>query len=178
MAEFALVMPVLLILIVGIADLGRAFAVGIVLEGAARDGAEMGARGYLKENPGGPPSPVGTYYVDLHLRIARAVCAELKSLPDVTYDSASGDCPGMPILVCVHDDTDDACGTQPFGAVVPAECTIFSPVPTNTRPSSGETSKFVEVRYCYRFAPITQMPFFSFTTLFLQGTRTFTVTDY
>jgi hypothetical protein len=179
LAEFALVLPVLLVLVLGIADLGRAFAVGIVLEGAARDGAEIGARGYLKENPTGPPSPPGTYYVQFHAQIARAFCAEVQSLPDVTFDSGTGDCPGLPLQVCVHDGADDMCSSQPFGAVVPPDCTIFTPAPsTSSHAGTGETSKFVEVRYCYRFSPLTQAPFFSFSTIFLQGSRTFTVTDY
>jgi hypothetical protein len=63
--------------------------------------------------------------------------------------------------------------------VVPPDCTIFTPAPsTSSHAGTGETSKFVEVRYCYRFSPLTQAPFFSFSTIFLQGSRTFTVTDY
>lgn len=177
MVEFALIMPVLLILIVGVADLGRAFAAGIVVEGAARDGAELGARAYLKDNPTGPPPP-GSYFQSLHGRIARAVCAELKTLPNTTFDSATATCPGLPLLICVHDGVDDACSAQPFGATPPAECTVFNPAPANTRPATGETSAFVEVRVCYPFTMITQVPYFSWGTIFLQQSRSFTVTDY
>jgi hypothetical protein len=175
MVEFALVLPILLILLVGIADLGRVFAAGIVVEGAARDGAEIGARSYLKENPAGPPVP-GAYYQNLHLRVAKAVCSEMKSLPDTSFDSATGTCPSMPVTVCVYDGVDDACGSQPFGATPPSECTVFdSPY---TAPQTGETSVFVEVRVCYRFKSITQSSIFSFATIFLQYSRTFTVANY
>jgi hypothetical protein len=176
MVEFALILPVMLVLLIGIADLGRVFAAGVVIEGAARDGAEIGARGYLKENPYGPPTP-GTYYQNLHLRVAKAVCAEMKNLPDTPFDAATGTCPSMPVMVCVHDGVDDACADQPFSATPAAECTVFSPAASHT-PGAGELGIFVEVRVCYKFTAITQSPFYSFGTIFLQQARTFTVANY
>jgi hypothetical protein len=177
MVEFALILPILLVMLIGIADLGRVFTAGIVVEGAARDGAEIGARSYLKENPAGPPTP-GSYYQNLHLRVAKAVCAEIKNLPGTTFDSVTGECPSMPVTVCVHDGVDDACGIQTFAASPAPECTVFFPPATNAIPASGETSSFVEVRVCYKFTSITQSPFFSFGTIFLQQARTFTVANY
>jgi hypothetical protein len=177
MVEFALILPVMLVMVIGIADLGRVFTAGIVVEGAARDGAEIGARSYLKENPAGPPTP-GTYYQNLHLRVAKAVCAEIKNLPGTAFDSTTGQCPSMPVIVCVHDGVDDACGVQPFGATPAPECTVFNTAATNAIPTTGETSSYVEVRVCYKFTSITQSPLFSFGTIFLQQTRTFTVANY
>jgi hypothetical protein len=81
-------------------------------------------------------------------------------------------------MVCVHDGVDDMCGSQAFGGSAPPECAVFSPAPTNSQPTTGETSRYVEIRYCYKFTSITQTSFFSFGPIFLQGTRTFTVTDY
>ena len=173
-------MPILMILLVGIADLGRVFAAGIVIEGAARDGAEIGARSYLKENPLGPPAP-GSYYQDLHRRVAKAVCYDMKGLPDVAFVAtagvdAPGTCPSLPVTVCVHDGVDDACIVQPFGAVPPPGCTIFNAPATTLVGESGRT--FVEVRVCYQFNSITSSAFFGFPTIFLQDARIFTVANY
>jgi hypothetical protein len=165
-----------MILLIGVADLGRVFAAGIVLEGAARDGAELGARSYLKENPSGPPTP-GTYYQDLHLRVAKVVCSEMKNLPDTTFDAATGTCPSMPLTVCVHDGIDDACASQAFSGTPPSGCSIFDSPATNSN-TSGDVSAYVEVRVCYRFSSITQSAFFSFAPIFLQNARTFTVANY
>jgi Flp pilus assembly protein TadG len=43
LVEFALVLPMLLVLLLGIADFGRVFNAGITLEAATRDAAEAGA---------------------------------------------------------------------------------------------------------------------------------------
>jgi hypothetical protein len=176
------VLPILLVLLVGIGDLGRVFAAGIVIEGAARDGAEIGARSYLKENPLGPPAP-GSYYQDLHARVAKAVCYDMKGLPDVAFVAttgadAPGTCPSLPVLVCVHDGSDDACNVPPFGAIPPSGCTSFNSAPTNSPPTTGEMSLYVEVRVCYQFNSITQSAYFGFPTIFLQDARTFTVANY
>jgi Flp pilus assembly protein TadG len=184
LVEFALVLPILLILLVGIGDLGRVFAAGIVIEGSARDGAEIGARSYLKENPTGPPTTAGTYYQGLHQRVAKAVCYDMKGLPDVAFVAATGvdapgTCPSLPVAVCVHDGMDDSCGVQPYGATPPSGCTSFNSAPTNaTPPPTGETSLYVEVRVCYQFNSITQSAFFGFPTIYLQDSRTFTVANY
>ena len=175
-------MPILMILLVGVADLGRVFAAGIVIEGSSRDGAEIGARSYLKENPLRPPAP-GSYYQNLHARVAKAVCYDMKDLPDVAFVPATGadapgTCPSLPVLVCVHDGVDDACGAEAFGATPPSGCTSFSSPPSHDPPTAGEMSFFVEVRVCYQFNSITSSAFFGFPTLFLQDSRTFTVANY
>src|SRR5437868_2771020 len=52
--EFALVLPVLLVLAIGVADFGQVFAAGITVEAAARNGAEAAAQEYLHNGPGYP----------------------------------------------------------------------------------------------------------------------------
>ena len=54
MVEFALIVPILLALFVAIADFGRVFAAGVVIEAAARDAAELVAEEYLRNPPGDP----------------------------------------------------------------------------------------------------------------------------
>jgi hypothetical protein len=190
LAEFALITPILLILLVGIADLGRVFATGIVVESATRNAAEIAAQQYLVDFPTWPPaSPIPSgYYTDLHLKAARAVCAETRSLPNSSY--TAGDCPTMPLVqVCVHDAMDDTCEDEPFGASIPPECNALAPTsppatpaaspPNNTIYGTGtEQSRYVEVRVCYQFSMLTQVPYLWFGDLYIQRTRTFTVPDY
>src|SRR4051812_28324770 len=54
LVEFPLVIPILLILFVGIADFGRVFNAGVVLEASTRDAAEHAAQLYLAAPPGDP----------------------------------------------------------------------------------------------------------------------------
>src|SRR5262245_28276818 len=56
-AEFALVFPVIVILVVLVADLGRVFTAGVILESATRNGAEAAALEYERNPPGDPTSP-------------------------------------------------------------------------------------------------------------------------
>ena len=51
LVEFALVLPMLLVLLLGIADFGRIFQAGIVTETAARNGAETAALERLRAKP-------------------------------------------------------------------------------------------------------------------------------
>jgi Flp pilus assembly protein TadG len=53
--EFALVLPLLMIVVVGVLDLGRAFFAVIQVTNAAREGAR-----YLTRNPDDYPSYIGT----------------------------------------------------------------------------------------------------------------------
>ncbi|HYK94733.1 MAG TPA: TadE/TadG family type IV pilus assembly protein [Candidatus Dormibacteraeota bacterium] len=181
MTELALVLPILLILVLGIGDLGRVFAVGVMTESAARDAAEIVAQQYLIDYPlAAPSSAPSGYYAGLHLKGARAVCAELKSLPNTVATGVI--CSGMPLMfVCVHDGVDDACSTEPFGDPVPARCDqldlVQHPI-TNALPGGTETSRFVEVRLCYDFTPLTHSLFFVVPEIYMQQTRTFTVADY
>jgi hypothetical protein len=170
----------LLILIVGIADFGRLFTAGIVMEAAARNAAEVAAQEYLYEPPGplsSPPSPPSGYYQALHLKSAEVACGEAQVLPNTTY--AGGACPSMPlILVCAHDGADGACGIEPFGASIPPECSLLDPPPSSQTPGGTEPSRSVEVRVCYRFSTLVQIPFLSLGDIWLQHSRVFTVADY
>ena len=180
LAEFAILLPLLLILIVGIADFGRLFTAGIVMEAAARNAAEVAAHEYLNGPPGpltAPPAPPPGYYDELHLKAARVVCAEARVLPNTTY--ANGSCAEMPlVLVCAHDGADDACGSEPFAAVIPPECGSLSTPPVSEMPVGAEPSRHVEVRVCYRFSTLIRLPFLTLGDIWLERSRDFTVADY
>jgi Flp pilus assembly protein TadG len=177
LVEFSLVLPILLLLLVGITDFGRVFNAGIVEEAAARDAAEIGAQQVLAD----PPAS-GTY-AGLHQAAARVVCAEMRLLAGSTYQSATGDCPGQPyVLVCVHDNADDACATEPFGAAIPAACDQLTSPPTHTRKVENASplrqSTYVEVRVCFRFSTLVRLPLLPLGDFWLQRSRSFTVADY
>ena len=114
MLEFALVLPILLMMFIAIADFGRIFAAMITLESATRNAAEAAANAYLANPPGGAgtlnlPAPPGdlTYYSGIHLVAARVVCNDMRGLPNTNFDAGTVTCPDMPlVMVCVHDSQD------------------------------------------------------------------------
>ena len=189
----------LLVLFLGIADFGRAFAAGITLEAAARDAAEVAAEEYRRIPPDGPyadqtqpaPGPVDAdYYTALHEVAARVACRESGGLDNSTFDSALGQCPvdggsgeQLPlIMVCIHDNADPICDQPAFGAAVPGPsdpdpCGLRSP-PTNAMEgwSAGtESSRYIEVRICYRFSMLINTSFLEIGDIWLQKSRVFTV---
>lgn len=187
--EFAFVIPILLVLAVAVGDFGRIFATGVILEGAARNAAEVGANEYLANRPGStatPPVPLSNpappgdaaYYGPLHAKVAAAVCAETQELPNANYDPVSGTCAGMPfVMVCIHDEQDTNCGSEAFGATPPADCRNMNPGPTDQH-SGSPSPRWVEVRVCYKFTSLVALPLVSFGTFWLERSRTFTIPCY
>lgn len=191
LVEFALVVPILLMLVVAIGDFGRIFATGILIESAARNAAEVVANEYLADPPGSDAAPPvflnqpapnpavdPGYYAALHRKAALAVCAETQELPNSNFDPDTGECTGMPfVMVCVHDSQDDECGGESLGAAVSAGCDEFTPPPNNAHGGSG-TARWAEVRVCYQFTSLLDLPLFSFGEFWLQRTRTFAIPCY
>jgi hypothetical protein len=186
--EFALVFPIMLIILIGVADLGRVFNVGVITEAAARNGAEHAAQKYLADPPGDTAqnasvrlaAPVGTYsagyYDAIRMDAATAACAELRGQTNTDY--SGGICTTWPVVaVCVHDDADPACGATAAGfAGVPAACSGLSSGWTNSTGGSGE--RWVEVRICYKFTSLLHLPIFDFGEIYLQRARSFTIPCY
>jgi|SRR5688572_21667395 len=194
LVEFILVVPILLMLVVAIGDFGRIFATSVIIESAARNGAELAANEYLSDPPGSdasppvylsdpapPPATDPGYYAALHAKVARAVCAETQELPNSNYNTGTGTCTGMPyVMICIHDGQDDEChagGQDSLGAAISAGCSEFAPPANNGHGGSG-TPRWAEVRLCYQFTSILQMPVISFGDFWLQRTRTFTIPCY
>lgn len=190
LVEFVFVVPILLIILLTVADFARYFATGITAESAARNAAEIVAQEYLR-NPPGPltaPAPQpgnATYYDALHVLAASTVCGAMGALPDT---GGSGTCPSIPVVVCIHDGADPQCPTEVHNnAVDPACAATTTPPPTNVQTGGSEASRYVEVRLCYRFSTIfsfSGVPLLSTILPFLHGdfyilrSRTFTVADY
>jgi hypothetical protein len=196
MVEFVLLLPMLLVLFLGIADFGRVFHAGIVVEAAARNAAEIVAEEYRRTPPGGSlsdpaPSPGNPdYYRPLHELGALTACSEMRSLPSTTYDSSTGEChvadtdpathDWMPVvLICIHDGQDPLCADPAFGATIPdPECSsLLTPI-TNSMEGGTEDSRYVEVRVCYLFTTLIHLPILSVGDVWLQKDRVFTVADY
>lgn len=191
-----MVLPLLILILVGVADFARVFSAGIVLEAAARNAAEIGAHEYLKDPPTTPTTPVSTpppgswppaYYSRLHLLAARAACADARLLPNTVYNTSTDNCDGMPLVrVCVHDGADDACSSDPFGTwTVPPECTAITTGLKNDAPAVGaEQSHYVEVSVCYRFTMLLRIGALPFGVtppigdIWLQRTAMFPIADY
>jgi hypothetical protein len=192
LVEFALVLPMLIVLLLGIADFGRVFQAGIVTEAAARSGAESAALERLRSRPDllAPPDPA--YYERLHRIAAQAACAETKVLPNTTYvpDNPSTltvdeeACPGMPIIaVCVQDGRDPTCGALAPGYTgsPPPQCTgLTQPWTDDSGGLMGSHS--VEVRLCYKFTTLFNLNIslplgwgLSLGDIYLERARTFVV---
>ena len=185
MAEFALIVPILLIVFIAIADFGRIFGASIAVEAATRNAAEAAANRYLAVPPGpllsAAPAGVPAYYDALHAYAAGVVCAELRDLPSTNYDPVTKTCPDMPlVMVCVHDGQDTGCGSlaSPGLGATPADCGGFSPSPNNSQLIGQVGARWVEVRTCYRFTAILHAPLFSLGDFWLQRSRSFTIPCY
>jgi hypothetical protein len=183
--EFALVLPLLLVLLLGIADFGRVFHAGIVVESAARNAAEAASQEYLQLRRGGT-APSAAELDRIAAEAKAAVCEEAERLPNRVM--SGGTCVMPTIAVCIHDDPAElvnygaGCGSGAGAA--PAECTeLHSGWPSMW--TSGVLPS-VEVRVCYRFETIVnlagvQLPFgngLDLGTIWLQRARVFSVADY
>lgn len=182
LVEFALVTPVLVALVVLVADFGRIFAVNLALEAAARNAAEAMSNAYIA-NPPGPldaPAPPGatTYYGPLHAVAVKSVCAETQGLANSAFDSGTGSCVGMPLIqVCLHDSQDTECSSEAQSASIPSGCAAMASPPTSANGPSG-SPRWAEVRVCYHFTPILHLPLLSFGDFWLERQRTFVVPCY
>lgn len=185
LVEFALVLPMLLVLLLGIADFGRVFSAGIVVETAARDAAEAASQEYLQIRRATAPATDADFDRITATALAK-VCEEAERLPN---RQLSGSTCVMPYTaVCIHDDPAELtaygtrCGAGASGA--PAECIELH----GGWPSLWTSGMLpsVEVRTCYRFDTLInltdlQLPFGNGLTLgsiWLQRARVFSVADY
>jgi len=194
LVELTLVLPILLFLVITIGDFGRLFAASITVESAARTAAETAAAEYLREpganpTPPDPPTVTAAGYARVHQYAWQSVCDEASSLPNASPGSGGGECTGLPTVVCVHDGLDPDCANAyNAGSGIPGACGELAPGarPTNAQAGGSETSRYVEVRVCYRFSTFFQVniPFIGGTLsplggdFYIERIRMFTVADY
>src|SRR5258706_2545448 len=104
LTEFALVVPFLLLIVVTIADFGRLFNAGIVIESATRAAAETASGEYLREALRVAPATLtNSEYSDIHKAAWQSVCDEAAGLPNATPAASGVECDGLPTVVGVHD---------------------------------------------------------------------------
>jgi Flp pilus assembly protein TadG len=107
LVEFALLLPLLLVILFGVADFGRVLQAGIVMESASGAAAEAGAVEYLRQVVREDPTYVPDYD-QVREVAAQIACREAARLPNTDVG-----CAEWPIIrVCVHDDAagDPDCG--------------------------------------------------------------------
>lgn len=185
--EFALVLPMLLVILLGVADFGRVFHAGIVTEAAARNGAEAAAQEYLQQKRG-PGTLTDTDYARIHAVALESICGEADRLPNRAL--SGGSCTMPAAAVCIHDDDAELpnyvangwCGRASSGT--PGECSQISAPWAPGKPSAA--LPYVEVRVCYEFTTLfnlqdLQLPLangLSLGNIWLQKDRAFAVADY
>lgn len=189
-------LPLLLVLLLGVADFGRVFQAGITIEAAARNGAEAAAQEYLqlvRNKAGGILDEADYQYI--HDVALDTVCGEAETLPNQTVD-VLGACTMPLVAVCVHDGNDLAgngiagCGIEAVPPVNP-ECDALNDAWSDENvgydpPGTAAPLVYVEVRVCYRFTTLfnltdVQLPFGWSLTLgdiWLERGREFTVAAY
>jgi hypothetical protein len=184
LVEFALVLPMLLVLLLGVVDFGRVFHAGIVTESSARDAAEAAAQEYLQFRRGGAPAAAADFD-RISAEALAAVCEEAERLPGRVV--SGGNCTMPYAAVCVHDDPVEltnysGCGAGALSA--PSGCTeLHQPWPSMW--TAGMLPS-VEVRVCYRFDTLfnlrdLRLPLangLDLGSIWLEKARTFTVADY
>jgi Flp pilus assembly protein TadG len=184
LVEFALVLPMLLVLLLGIADFGRVFSAGITMEALTRNSAEAAAQEYLQLRRATPGSEPTTAAYDAVIARAQTVaCDESKVLPN---HAGAGVACEMPIVAaCVHDEWGDHCASPTATPPDQGQCGEISATPVAMAAPAGGLP-YVEVRACYRFSTLVnvsnlRLPLGWSLTLgeiWLQRDRSFTVADY
>jgi hypothetical protein len=198
LVEFALVLPMLLVLLLGLVDFGRVFTAGIAVEATARNAAEAAAQEYqqiIRNKPGTPPLLDPGDYQAIHQTALKVVCREADTLPNQAKVAPPAETCTMPVTaVCVHDvaAADPYCGLD--ASSPPSECSVVddwsSPSAANEAPlppdPADEPLAYVEVRVCYQFTTLInisdlELPFgwgLSLGDVWLQRDRQFVVGNY
>lgn len=186
LVEFALVLPMLLVLLLGVADFGRAFHAGITVEAMARNAAEAASQEYLQLRRAATAMAAADFD-RIHAAALAAICDEAERLPGRV--ESGGSCSMPAAAVCIHDDPAELtaygarCGQN--AAAAPVQCNrLHDPWPP-TAPAAGMLP-WVEVRVCYQFTTLfnlrdLDLPLgwsLSVGDIWLQRERSFAVADY
>ncbi len=200
--EFALVLPMLLVLLLGIADFGRVFSAGITAEAAARNAAEAVAQEYVQivRNSSSGALTADDYArihdVAIEVACGDAVRLPFKAAPVGVSTLCERDDPGTSdpalvavwpvVAVCVHDDVEPGCGTEASAQDVCSGMSGWSNANVGPAPSGSLPLPYVEVRACYQFTTLIdltslELPFgwgLAVPSIYLQKDREFAVSCY
>jgi hypothetical protein len=182
LVEFALVLPMLLVLLLGIADFGRVFAAGITLEALSRNAAEAAALEYLQvRRAAAGTEPSSAAYDAVLLRAYEVACHESETMPN--HAGASPACT-MPVVgACIHDEWGDHCRSTTTQS--PSSCTRMGSWPPTLADQSGGLP-YAYVASCYEFTTLLnlshlELPFagsLAIGDIWMQRERSFAVADY
>jgi hypothetical protein len=141
--EFALVFPVMLFLLVGIADFGRMYTSAVSIESATREAADFGA---FQTNRWDPAN-VGTTVAEMQRRAC--VAAAGSHLQDYVTADATNDTCTNPSFQCWLESSGVSvdCGSS-GGMISGTDCSLSTTEPPCT----------VHVRLDYDFRTILQLP--------------------
>jgi hypothetical protein len=165
--EFALVLPIMLFLFVGIVDLGRVYTAMIGVESAAREAADYGTTlGSGRWEAGAIDATVR----DMRIR----ACTAANSLPD--YDGTGDECANPSFSWCVSGDRGQPCVTTPTEvALINPACDV----------ATREPPCWVTVTMEYDFNLIVPLNFEAFgvryglpSSLTFTRSSTFAMTDF
>lgn len=148
LVEFALVVPIMLLLVVGVGDFGRLFNAEVAIEAAAREAADYGAFQSSYWNVDATTStnnpPITT--AEMQRRACTAAAGshlEGYAEPAGTVDHADCTNPSFQCWLVQPDGTEVACDTYPGGA-----CAL----------ATTDPSCIVHVRLTYTFKPFIAIP--------------------
>jgi hypothetical protein len=187
LVEFGLILPLLMIFLLGVADLGRVFAAAITEEAAVRNSAEAGAQHWQQLchkytwpcDTGLQTSPADDYAA-IHQYALEVACHEAERMPSRVVDGL-GNCTMPIIAVCVHDNHAAGGGDTHCGAEAPppgGSCSKMDAPWSPARAGPVDGRPYVEVRMCYRFDPLITVGLVDWGSIWLQKTNTFAVANY
>jgi Flp pilus assembly protein TadG len=98
LVELALVLPMMLLLLLGMVEFGRAYVAGIALEGAAREGARLASTLVIPTGDGTCASSAAAtkWCADVTARIQQAAQPETVSVADITVCAVAVTPPAAP----------------------------------------------------------------------------------
>lgn len=157
LAEFALVVPVLLLLLLGVGDLGRVYTSLVAVESAAREAADLGAFDPGNWNAALSPTNPGQTVV----RMEQAACGSAAQSHLEGYAEPAGT---LNHAVCTNPAF--ACTLEQQGQS-PVPCALYAGGAGGCGDAATNPPCVVHVALTYEFDPLIRVPM-------LPGTLTFT----
>ena len=151
--EFAIVVPVLLLLLVGIADLGRLYTSVVAIESAAREAADFGAFDATNWDTSTDPDKITTYTLpEMEMRACTAAMGS--HLQDYESPVSDGSTCTNPAMTCTLERNGDSTDCAASGGVTDS---------ANCWDTAVEPPCTVHVRMDYTFHLILAIPPFPST---------------